>query len=287
MMHLSEIEASVLALARRALRALHAPEASSGLRRVEDLAIPGPGGPMRARLYEARDAEPSPLILFFHGGGFICCDVDTHHAMCAVLAEAAGARLLSVEYRLAPETPFPGQMEDASAAGAWALANSGSLGAAPGRIATAGDSAGAYLAARLANELNQQQPGAVALQVLLYPLIHVEDGLWVEEALKDFRFLGRAATAYISRALGAESLSSLLQSDVAHAPRSIVAGGGVLDPLRRDVRAYSAALRNAGVEVEEREYPLLVHGGFNFPSRVRAVDDALREIGALVRAALS
>lgn len=286
MVHLSEIEASLLAQARRALRALHAPEASAGLQRVEDLEIPGPGGKLRARLYVPHDAGPSPLIVFFHGGGFICCDIDTHHAMCAVLAEAAGARFLSVEYRLAPETPFPGQMEDARAAGAWALTHAETLGAAPGRIATAGDSAGAYLAARLAGELNRQRPGAAVLQLLLYPLVHVEEALWAEEALKDFRFLGRAATAYIARALGAESLPSLLAGDLAHAPRSILASGGMLDPLRRDVRAYAAALRTAGVEVEEREYAMLAHGGFSFPSRVRAVEDALREIGAMVRQAL-
>lgn len=283
-----QIEGAALRQARRGLRVLHERQKRviGRLRKLEDISISSPQEAMRARYYEPDTETGRPLMLFFHGGGFICCDIDTHHSVCVALAEASGCRLISVDYRLAPETPFPGQLDDARAACAWALQNASRFGARPGSIIVAGDSAGAYLAARIAAEFNQHDPGSVALQVLLYPLVHVDDALWAEEELRNFRFLGRVASLYIARALGAEPMLSLLQTDFAATPPSIVAGGAVLDPVRRDTSQYIEALRGAGVRVIDREYPFLMHGGFNFGTYVRSVDVALREIGALVKAEL-
>lgn len=282
-----QIEGAALRQTRRGLQALHTRQKrmSGGLRRVEDISIPSPDGDMRARYYEPNDAV-RPLIVFFHGGGFVCCDIDTHHSVCVALAEASGSRVISIDYRLAPETRFPGQLDDARRACAWALENAAGLGAEAGVIAVAGDSAGAYLAARMAAEFNHGAPGSVALQVLLYPLVHVDDALWAEEELRNFRFLGRVASLYIARALGAEPMLSLLETDLRAAPPSIVAGGAILDPVRRDTSSYIAALRNNGVRVIDREYPFLMHGGFNFGTYLRSADAALREVGALVRAEL-
>src|SRR5215510_11408737 len=136
------VETAVLAQARRGLRTLLAVPAAraTGLAKVEELAIPGPAGALRARYYEAENAGDAPLLLFFHGGGFVCCDIDTHDSVCSWLVKSSRGRALSVGYRLAPETPFPGQIEDVRAACAWAFQNAQRFGAPAHRIAVAGDS---------------------------------------------------------------------------------------------------------------------------------------------------
>src|SRR5262245_7343341 len=135
------VEAAILAQTRRGLRTLLAVPAAraGGLAKVEELEIPGAAGPLRARYYEAKDALDAPLLVFFHGGGFVCCDIDTHDSICSWLARTSQGRVLSIDYRLAPETPFPGQIEDVRAACAWAFQNAQVFGAEPGRIAIGGD----------------------------------------------------------------------------------------------------------------------------------------------------
>lgn len=281
-----QVETALLAQTRRGLRTLLAvPRArAAGLARVDDLEIAGPGGSLRARYYEAANATAAPLLVYFHGGGFVCCDIDTHDSICSWLAKSSQGRVLAVGYRLAPETRFPGQIEDVRAACAWAFQNAKRLGAAPDRIAVGGDSAGAYLATTMALEMNRVTPGAVALQVLLYPLIHVRDSLWAAEELRNFRFLGRVAALYIARSLGAETLPSLLDVDLTAAPPTIVAGGGPMDPVRSDVKAFVDALRRAGVRVSEKKYPELMHGGLNFTAYSKTATKALQDVGELVRA---
>ncbi|MEQ1707655.1 MAG: alpha/beta hydrolase [Terricaulis sp.] len=283
------VEAAILEQTRQGLRLLLAvPSArADGTAKVEDLEIAGPAGPLRVRYYEAADAGVAPLLVYFHGGGFVCCDIDTHDSICSWLAKSSHGRVLSVGYRLAPETRFPGQIEDVRAACAWAFQNAQRFGAPPGKIALGGDSAGAYLAATMALEINRATPGAVALQVLLYPLIHVQDSLWADEELRNFRILGRVACLYIARSLGAEALPSLLDVDLAHAPPTIIAGGGAMDPVRNDSKAFADALRRAGVRVLERKYPVLMHGGLNFTAYSKTATGALQEVGALVRAELA
>lgn len=278
------VEAAILAQTRRALRTLLAVPAAraSALEKIEEISIPGPSGTLRARYYEAPDAGSAPLLVYFHGGGFVCCDIDTHDSICSWLAKSSGGRVLSVGYRLAPETPFPGQFEDARAACAWALQHAPRFGAPADRIALAGDSAGAYLAASMALEINRATPGAVALQLLLYPLIHVQDSLWAEEELRNFRFLGRVACIYIARSLGGEELPSLLDVDLSAAPTTIIAGGGPMDPVRADVRAFVLALQRANVRVIEKKYPALMHGGLNFTALSKTAVRALGDVGQLI-----
>ena len=282
-------ERAILAQTRRGLRTLLAVPAAraAGLAKVEDLDIPGPAGQLRARYYEAANAGTAPLLIYFHGGGFVCCDIDTHDSICSWLAKSSQGRVLSVGYRLAPETPFPGQLEDVRAACAWAFQNAMRLGAEPNRLALAGDSAGAYLAATMSLEINRVTPGAIALQVLLYPLVHVQDSLWADEELRNFRFLGRVACLYIARSLGAEALPSLLDVDLSAAPSTIVAGGGPMDPVRADVKAFVDALRRANVRVSEKKYPVLMHGGLNFTAYSKTATTALQEVGQLVRSELA
>lgn len=283
------VESAILAQTRRSLRTLLAVPAAraKGLARVEDIEIAGPAGPLRARYYEAEGAGEQPLLVYFHGGGFVCGDIDTHDSVCSWLAQSSQGRVLSVGYRLAPEARFPAQLEDTRAAVAWAFDNAARLGATPGKLALGGDSAGAYLASTMALEINRTRSGAIVLQVLLYPLIHVQDSLWADEELCNFRFLGRVACLYIARSLGAEALPSLLDVDVSAAPPTIVAGGGPMDPVRNDVKAFVEHLRKAGVRVSERKYPVLMHGGLNFTAYSKTATSALQEVGALVRSELA
>src|SRR4249919_3438944 len=139
------VESTLLRQTRRGLRTLMAVASARapGLAKVEDCQIPGAQAPLRARYYEAPNATPAPLIVYFHGGGFVCCDIDTHDSMSSWLAKSSQGRVLSVGYRLAPETRFPGQIEDGRAACAWAFQNAQRFGATPNAIAVAGDSAGA------------------------------------------------------------------------------------------------------------------------------------------------
>jgi len=118
---MQSVESAILAQTRRGLRTLLAVPAAraAGLAKVEDLAIPGPAGPLPARYYEPQNASDAPLLVYFHGGGFVCCDIDTHDSICSWLAKSSGGRVLSVGYRLAPEAAFPAQLEDARAACAW------------------------------------------------------------------------------------------------------------------------------------------------------------------------
>lgn len=282
-------ERAILAQTRRGLRTLLAVPAAraGGLAKVEDLEIPGPGGQLRARYYEAADAVEAPLTVYIHGGGFVCCDIDTHDSICSWLAKSSQGRVLAISYRLAPETRFPGQIEDVRAACAWAVQNATRLGATPDKLVLAGDSAGAYLAATATLELNRATPGIVPLQVLLYPLVHVQDSLWADEELRNFRFLGRVAALYIARSLGAEALPSLLDVDLSVAPPTIIAGGGPMDPVRNDAKALVDALRKAGVSVTEKKYPVLMHGGLNFTAYSKTATTALQDVGQLVREAFA
>ena len=282
-------ERAILAQTRRGLRTLLAVPAAraKGLAKVEDLDIPGPGGQLRARYYEAENAIDAPLMVYIHGGGFVCCDIDTHDSICSWLAKSSQGRVLAISYRLAPETRFPGQLEDVRAACAWAFQNAQRFGATPDKLVLAGDSAGAYLAATMALEINRATPGAIPLQVLLYPLVHVQDSLWADEELRNFRFLGRVAALYIARSLGAEGLPSLLDVDISAAPPTIVAGGGPMDPVRNDAKALVDALRKAGVRVTEKKYSVLMHGGLNFTAYSKTATTALQDVGRLVRQALA
>lgn len=280
-----DVEATILAQTRQAMRAMLAVPAARapGLAKITELTLDGAAAPLRARYYEGEGASDQPLCLFFHGGGFVCCDIDTHDSICSWLAKASGGRVLSIDYRLAPEAPFPAQIEDARAACAWAFRHALTFGATSASIKLAGDSAGAYIAAAMARELNGASPGAVSQLVMLYPLVHVQDSLWAKEELRNFRFLGRVASFYIARALGAETLPSLLDIELSALPPTIVAGGDWMDPVSTDAEALARALKQAGVPVIERKYPMLTHGGLNLTAHSKTAITALNEVGALMR----
>jgi acetyl esterase len=158
----------------------------------------------------------------------------------------------------------------------------GELGVDPDRLALGGDSAGAYLAALTSLTLNAERPGSVPLQLLLYPLLHLEDAVWRAEVLRHFRVIGRVAAQSIRREIGDAPFPSLLEAPLDHAPPTLLAGGGPLDPVRADVEAYAARLSGAGRLVFERTWPALVHGGLNLTHLSKGAVGALTEVGTLL-----
>jgi acetyl esterase len=257
------------------------------LAQIRNLDYPAASGKCAARLYVPLHAPaPGPVILFFHGGGFVISDIETHDALCQRLADAAGVRVVSAAYGLAPEHPFPSQIDDARAAFAWLLEQSADLDVDVDRMAVAGDSAGAYLAATVANEANARHPGAVKVQGLFYPLVHLDDEIWAQTLLRDARLIGRLAIAYINAQLAEAHAPSLLEAVGPATPPTFLVTGAGLDPVRPDAMAYAKALEAAGVPVDLQAYPGQAHGFVNFTHVLPVAVEAVAALGARLGKAL-
>jgi acetyl esterase len=226
------------------------------LGQIRNLDYPAASGRCAARLYVPMQASTvGPAILFFHGGSFVISDIETHDALCQRLADAAGVRVVSAAYGLAPEHPFPSQIDDARAAFAWLLDQAAELGIDPESLAVAGDSAGAYLAATVAGEANGRRTGAVKAQGFFSPLIHLDHKVWAQTLLRDARLIGRLAVAYINAQLANAHAPSLLDAAGPVTPPTFLVTGTLLDPVHPDAVRYAAALPAAGVTVELTEIP--------------------------------
>jgi acetyl esterase len=257
------------------------------LAQIRNLDYPAASGKRAARLYVPLQAPAvGPAILFFHGGGFVISNIETHDALCQRLADAAGVRVVSAAYGLAPEHPFPSQIEDARAAFAWLLDQAADLGIDVDRLAVAGDSAGAYLAATVANEANSRRAGAVKVQGLFYPLVHLDDEIWAQTLLRDARLIGRLAIAYIKVQLANAHAPSLLDAVGPATPATFLVSGAVLDPVHPDAVAYARALEAAGVPVELKTYPGQAHGFVNFTHVLPVAVEAVAALGARLGKAL-
>ena len=267
------------------------------LEEIREVTLTGVAGPLRARLYvppaDPGEEGPSPLVVYFHGGGWVVGDIDTHDQPCRLLAAYSGARVLSVEYRLAPEHPFPAPVEDALAAFRDALARAAELGIDPSRAAVAGDSAGAHLAAVTALLATQDGGPAPAFQLLIYPVTDCADvsasrlafaeGFLLTKANMDWyeeRFLGQDGDRRDPRVspLHAPSLEGL-------APAMLVTAG--FDPLCDEGEAYARRLRRAGVPCTLRRHPGAVHGFIHILIAGGAAREALAEMGGALRAGLA
>ena len=248
-------------------------------------------GPRDARLYVPRGAGgPGPLLVFFHGGGMIYGDLDSHDALCRFLCEEAGVRVLAVDYRLAPEHPFPAGVDDAWAAYRWVAEHASDYDADPTRLAVCGDSAGGYLSAAVA--LRAAEEGLpLAYQLLLYP---VTDMRGVSESRRTFgqrfflttEFMGVATDSYLQGHDPTDPRASVLFADIPSgvAPALVVTAG--FDPLRDEGEEYAEKLRAAGVPVELTRYGGEIHGFANMLGFPGPSFDAMTEIAATLRSRL-
>ena len=249
------------------------------------------GRPARLYVPTSHPGTPSPLLVFFHGGGFVWGDLDSHDAPCRFLAERAATRVLSVDYRLAPEHPFPAAYDDALAAYGWVVEHVGDLGGGAGRLAVGGDSAGGNLAAGVALEA-ARRGWPCAVQLLVYPATQLDrdteslrlfgDGFYLTEAYID---LANAHYAPPGTDLCDPRLSPIY-ADVPPglAPALVVTAG--FDPLRDEGEAYARKLADAGVDLELCRFPDQIHGFLNIVGTGRRSRAAVAEIAAKLRAAL-
>lgn len=252
---------------------------------TEDHTIPGPAGDMAVRLYRPSDDDNLPVVVFFHGGGWVIGTIETHDPVCRALANAARALVVSVDYRLAPEHPFPAAGEDCLAATAWIAENVASWGGDPARIAVAGDSAGGNLAAVVANACSQTGPSLVG-QVLVYPAVDARggyesltsngDGYLLTAELMEW-FYGHYLSTDADRSN--PDASPILHADLSGLPPTRVITAE-FDPLRDEGEAYGRKLIDAGVEATVVRYDGQIHTFFSNFAAMDAGRDAIDEIGA-------
>lgn len=247
---------------------------------VRELTIPGASGPLLARHYAPDDGGGRPLLVYFHGGGFVMGDLDTHDAPCRALCREADVHVLSVAYRLAPEHVFPAAVDDGYAAFRWARANAATLGADPTRVAVGGDSAGGNIAAVVALDAARLKEPAPALQLLLYPATDRTRRWRSEDLFSEGLVLTREDVAWFARTYKPDGgwdhprFSPLRAGDLSGLAPAIVITAG-FDPLRDEGEAYAKALTRAENHVLLRREGGLVHGFMNMaivsPSAERAV----------------
>ncbi len=263
--------------------------------RVEDLEMPEPAGTIPARLYVPEGGGPAarPLLVYYHGGGWVIGDLDTHDGVCRFLAANSDALVLSVEYRLAPEHPFPAAVEDAHAAFVWAAEQAAELGADPARIAVGGDSAGGNLAAVtsvLARDAGGPQP---AMQLLIYPATDAADIYPSRQLFAEGFLLTKADMDWFERLYLPEPgsaadprVSVLRTEDLSGLPPAYVVTAG-FDPLRDEGEAYAERMREAGVPVALRCHPKLVHSFANLTAVSRTARAAMLEVAGALRMGLA
>jgi acetyl esterase len=246
---------------------------------VEDRLIPGPAGEIRLRLYWPDAAGPVPAIVYYHGGGHVIGSLDTHDFIARNLCAGAGAMVASVDYRMGPEYKFPAAVDDCFAALQWVHANAASLGADPNRIGVHGDSAGANLAAVAALMARDAGGPKLRLQSLVYPVgDYTLSGASYRKYAQGCGMLTPDSMAWFARHyLRSPADAEDWRASPIKAPNFTGVAPAVLvvaecDVLHDDGEGYAAALRQAGVPVEYREYPGMIHG---FLGMVPVVDDAM------------
>jgi acetyl esterase len=260
---------------------------------VTDHVIPGPGGPLSVRAYHPPGAgdRPRPVFVYLHGGGWVTGDIDMGDPLCRTMAVEAGAVVLSVGYRLAPESPFPAALEDAHAALLWARDHAADIGGDPARLAVGGDSAGGNLAAAVALLARERGEPDLAYQLLLYPACDAAmDTASYEQNgagfLLDAEWMEWFWRHYLAGRDGADPYASPLRApDLRGLPPAFVATTE-FDPLRDEGEAYAARLADAGVQVQLDRIAGQIHGIAWLSGVIDAGDTLIRRAAAAVRTAL-
>ncbi len=261
---------------------------------IRDVEVEGAAGTLPARLYDDSDGAMRPTLVFFHGGGFVYGDLDSHDGVCRRLAKAGGIRVIAVDYRLAPEHPFPAPVEDAHAAFGHIAANGAKFGADPARLAVGGDSAGACLSTVVARDVARSGGATVKFQLLLYPVTQQGRMTASRERFAEGYFLTLDSIDWFTELyLGSgwtgvadERISPLDFEPPANlAPALVITAG--FDPLLDEGAAYAEKLKRAGVPVRYVEYPDQIHGFVSFTAFSSVAEEALAEAGRAVARAIA
>lgn len=279
-------------MAREAMRSLAAFQGEGeAVSHVADRAIPGPQGGIPVRIYTPQGRPPFPVLLYFHGGGWVIGDLDTHDPICRSLAKGGGCVVVSVDYRRAPEHKFPAAAEDCYAATVWAARHASEIGADPARLAVAGDSAGGNLAAVVALMARDRGEPRIVFQLLIYPVTDArfdtasyrENGegyLLTREAMQWFW------AHYTRDASDREHpyAAPLRAPQLGGLPPALIITAE-LDPLRDEGEAYGARLNEAGVAARVSRYDGMPHGFFGMAALLDKAREARDEAVASLRRA--
>jgi acetyl esterase len=262
---------------------------------VRDLTADGPGGPIPLRVYRPAGVPAGaslPVLVFYHGGGWVIGDLDTHDVQCRQITAEAGITVVAVDYRLAPEHKFPAAVDDAWAATRWVVAHAGELGVDARRLAVAGDSAGGNLAAVVALMARDAGSPAIALQVLIYPVTDVGSE---SKSYRDFAegyMLTRDGMRwftnhYLKSPSEAQDwrVSPLRAASLAGLPPALVITAG-FDPLRDEGAAYAGRLSDAGGRVDYVNYGGMIHGFMPMGRLLDTGNRATSHVAASLRQAL-
>jgi acetyl esterase len=254
-------------------------EPAPALARVDDIRIPGPAGAIPARVYSAHAAStPRSIVAYFHGGGWVQGDLETHHGLCARLAKHADAIVVAIDYRLAPEHKFPAAVDDCFAAYRWLRQHGRDIGADASRVAVAGDSAGGNLSAVVSQLAASAGVPVPSCQVLIYPAVDFSLETESHRELVDGHVIPRDRILWYSEQyLRGEPDKADLRASPLRAPKlagqppTLIITAG-FDPLRDEGQAYAEKLREADVDVMHREYPGQIHA---FVSLTKAIPQGM------------
>jgi len=256
---------------------------------VQNIEMPGPGGALRLRVYHPDPSRLLPVVAYYHGGGWVLGDLDTHDGLCRRLAHESQAVVVSVDYRLAPEHPFPAAVDDAYAALLWIAENSAQLGVLPDRLSVAGDSAGGNLAAVVAMLARDASGPVIRSQVLIYPVTdhRFETRSYTQHA--EDRYLTRDSMIWFwNQYVPNESdrtdwrASPLRADNLANLPPALVITAAY-DPLCDEGEAYAERLTVAGTRVTLTRYNGMIHGFIRranqWPDAQKAVETIAKVVG--------
>ena len=269
------------------------PTAPESVARVEDRTLPGPAGQIPVRVYTPTGDAPFPVVVYFHGGGWVIGDLESHDALCRSITNAARCVTVSVDYRLAPEHKFPVPAEDGYAATAYVSMHAGEFGADARRLAVAGDSAGGNIAAAVALMARDRGGPPIASQALIYPVCDFDFTTDSYRENATGYFLATATMRWFwghylrEESDGANPYASPLRAaHLSGLPPALVITAEY-DPLRDEGEAYAARLREDGVETTLHRYDGMIHGFVGLAELVSQGRDAISETAAFLRASFA
>jgi acetyl esterase len=260
------------------------------VRSIENLRIPGPAGEIPIRVYMPDAPAPRPALVYFHGGGWVVCDLDTHDVVCTALARRAGAVVVAVDYRLAPEHKFPAAVIDCYAATAWLASNAERFGIDPRRLSVGGDSAGGNLATVVSLKSRDENGPAIALQAMVYPVTDLSSFATpsYQEFAEGYQLTKKEMEwfrAHYLRSIEDASnphASPILARDLRGLPPALIITAEC-DPLRDEGEAYARRLQDAGVTVTCTRYAGMIHPFFSLSGAIPQAFDAIQQVADAIR----
>ena len=259
---------------------------------IVDQTIPGPGGTLPIRIYTPQGSGPFPIIVYYHGGGFVIATIDTYDASARALTNMVGAVVVAVEYRKAPQFPFPAALNDAMAAYQWTRRNTNYLNGIPGKIAVAGESAGGNLATEVCIMSRDQGLPLPVYQLMVYPITNSDMNTASDNEFANAQPLNKPALAWFAK-YTYQNPSDLtnpyafpLQANLAGLPPATLIAAQI-DPLQTEGQQYATALQQAGIAVDYKLYPGVTHEFFGMGAVVNEAKQAEMDAAADLRSAFA